>query len=357
MAKRDPNKSARNRIIASIKEQLRDIVDEVLEDVGLSDEASLNATIGSKNDEFFDLKQDVIHSHDEFVLRWMKGLRDSARTGHSPAHQWMYTNLQRSRSFRKYVSLFLKRSYLKHFDELSKARPSSEDSAIWIGQERANYGLLITPRFVNEQWENDKSEIRAFRPAYWTVGHVMETGLVIPGKEKIFEFSNIEQYLLFFTDTLVRNSGSPHEYDLATQYADFVIDAENPEAVPLLIPEFRYGGIAQKHLYRLDFLIINPYTLDKIGFELSPWSTHGYLQRTKQLTQKQINDLAKDNFQREMRRHRAFFKEHGIYTLIYTDESLANTKKLFREDIYPHLLPEKPQEQLSFEIIEELLQD
>ncbi|PHM48717.1 hypothetical protein Xekk_04391 [Xenorhabdus sp. KK7.4] len=36
----------------------------------------------------------------------------------------------------------------------------------------------------------------------------MTTGLVIPGKEKIFKFSDIEQYLLFFQDTLVRNSGS-----------------------------------------------------------------------------------------------------------------------------------------------------
>jgi len=88
-------------------------------------------------------------------------------------------------------------------------------SELWIGQTNANYGLLVSPRFKNSKWENDESEIRAFKQGYWTIGHVMETGLVIPNKNKTFTFSDVDQFLLFFSDTLVRNSGSQYEYELA----------------------------------------------------------------------------------------------------------------------------------------------
>ncbi len=67
MAKRDPDKSARNRIINNIKDELRSILPGVLKKTGVANEQSLNARIGSKNDEFFDLKNDVINSHVEFI--------------------------------------------------------------------------------------------------------------------------------------------------------------------------------------------------------------------------------------------------------------------------------------------------
>jgi hypothetical protein len=265
--------------------------------------------------------------------------------------------LRKSDAFKEYLLLFLKRSYLKHYDELAKLRPHVTDAIIWIGQENANYGLAVTPRFVGGQWENDKSEIRAFKHGYWTIGHVMETGLVIPGRNRRFEFNDVEQYLLFFTDTLVRKSGSLHEYAISEFYADFVRAQPDPLSVPLLIPEYRYGGLRKDHKYRLDFLIINPFTMDKIGFELSPWSTHGYLKKIGKLTQAEINEMAKDNFEREMERHRNFFKKHNIFVLIYTDKNLKDKRKLFDNDIAPSLQPEKPTSFVSFQIMEEFLEN
>lgn len=341
-------------MIESLKLKLRDLLPKVLADTGIQNEQSLNAIIGSKNDEFFDLKHDVIHSQDEFVARWLEGLKESALVDGVYNHTIIWNQLKKHASYREYILLFLKRSYLKHFDELSKNRPPVEEAEIWIGQTNANYGLLVTPRFANNQWENDKSEIRAFGKAYWTIGHVMQTGLVIPGKDKIFKFSDIDQYLLFFQDTLVRNSGSKYEYEVAGHYCDFVRASKNPEQVPLLIPEFRYAGLEKKHVYRLDFMVINPYTLSKVGFEFSPWSTHGYLAKTAGLTQAAINKMAADNFAKEMKKHRAYFKEHNVYTLIFTDEQLADTKNLFTTEIEPLLKPEKTQIQLSFKILEEV---
>lgn len=79
-----------------------------------------------------------------------------------------------------------------------KKRPKKEEAALWIGQTNASYGLLITPRFKNGEWENDVSEIRHFKPNYWTIGHVLETGLVVPHSPQRIEFFTIEQYLVFF---------------------------------------------------------------------------------------------------------------------------------------------------------------
>jgi hypothetical protein len=356
MAKRDPNITARNRIIAAIKLQLRDHLDDVLKDTGVNTEASLNATIGSKNDEFFDLKHDVIPNHEAFVMKWLEGLKNaSIQSGGSSLQMWSWLNTYPS--FKKYLLLFLKRSFLKRYDELSKNRPDVSDSILWLGQQNANYGLLVTPRFVNGQWENDRSEIRAFPRPYFTIGHMLETGLVIPGQKKQFKFSDIDQYLLFFSHTLVRASGSPYELKVAEHYSEFVTSQAEPENVPLLIPEYRYGGLTKMHEYRLDFLVINPYTLDKIGFELSPWSTHGYLRKIRGLTQTKINDMAKDNFEKEMSKHRLFFKKRNIYCLIYTDKMLKDTKKLFDEEIAPVLMPEDTQTKIDFRIMEEFLED
>ncbi len=355
MATRDPDKSARNRIIENIKLELRAILPKVLRVTGASHEQSLNAKIGSKHDEFFDLKTDVIHSHEEFINKWLQGLKTQVSTRYSAASHWIYNNAKNHRIFKKYLLLFLKRSYLKHFEELSKKRPDPMRSELWIGQTNANYGLLVTPRFKNGRWRNDNSEIRAFKQGYWTIGHIMETGLVIPDRDKIFKFNDIDQYLLFFTDTLVRNSGSKYEYDIAEQYANYVRKSDNPLNVPLMIPEFRYRGLDKQHKYRLDFLIINPYTLDKVGIELSPWSTHGYLSKTKKLTQKEINEMAQDNFEKEMKRHRSYFRKHEIFTLIYTDKQLTDCKALFENEIMEYLQPEKPTTQLSFQVMEEFL--
>jgi hypothetical protein len=357
MAKRDPDKSARNRLIAGLKEELHLLLPTVLKETGESTEATLNARLGSKNDEFFDLKNDVIHSQDQFVNQWMAGLKKAALAEDGGSVVWLWKSLKKYPNFRKYTWLFLKRSYLRHFEELAKNRPSLGQSELWIGQKNANYGLFVTPRFVRGQWENDKSEIRAFKAPYFTIGHVLQTGFVIPGKNKRSTFYDVEQYLTFFQETLVRNSGSQYEYELAGLYCDFVRSHAAPLEVPLLIPEFRYDGLAVKHVYRLDFLVINPYTFDKTGFELSPWSTHGYLYGTKELTQAQINAMAADNFAKEMKKHRSFFKKHEVMCLIFTDDDLQDIPEIFNEYVLPCLEPEKRKIQLSFQIMEEMFAD
>jgi len=95
--------------------------------------------------------------------------------------------------------------------------------------------------------------------------------------------------------------------------------------------------------------------MDKVGFELSPWSTHGYLSKIKELTQKEVNAMAQDNFEKEMKKHRSYFRKHDVFTLIYTDEQLKDCESLFQDEIAQYLQPEKPATQLSFQVMEEFV--
>jgi hypothetical protein len=351
MAKRDPRKTARNKMIAAMKVDLRAILLQVYKETEFDNESSLNATIGHKTDWVIDLKNEVITSPEHYVALWTEGFKRILDKGSDPSFAWLFKQVKKSRALKKYLDTFLRRSYLKHYDELYKKRPQVNEAEVWIGENNADYGLLVSPRFAKGQWENDKSEIRHFPHRYFTIGHVLATGLVIPGKKATFPFVDVDAYLIFFEHVLVRKTASTHQKAVAALYCAFVRESDDAESIPLLIPEFRYEGRDTKHKYRLDFCVIDPDTMDKVGFELSPWSTHGKLS-TIGKTQRQINEEAKANFEKEMTKHKSFFRRHGIYALIYTDVDLAKPEDVFA-DIRTYLEPRAPAKQLSFHLVEE----
>jgi hypothetical protein len=336
-----------------MKNQLRDLLPTVLKETGFEDEASLNAKIGGKADEFLDLRNEVIHSPTDYAARYCQGFKNRLKngSGFKTRYDNLYDALKDSKSAQQYMMLFLERSYLNHFDELSKLRPTVEDAAIWIGQNAADYGLLVSPRFAKGDWENDKSEIRHFKPKYWSIGHVMETGLVIPGKKKALTFESVEKYLDFFEEVLVRHSKSKYQIDIAERYRNYALAADDPLTVPLLIPELRYGGRDAKHKYRLDFCLIDGTTMERIGFEFSPSSSHATIVDTKNKTQKQINAEVAANFEKEMAKHKAYFKKFGIFVLIYTDSDLADMDGVFN-DIKKYLTPVESQTELNFHVLD-----
>lgn len=353
MAKRDPEKTARNKIDREISAELKKMLPEVLKVTQFDSEYSLHGKIGGKYADFIDIKNEVILSSEHFISLWLQGYQAVLDTGGGYGSAYdLYELLRKNAIFKDYLFLFLKRTYIRHYEALSKKKPLIEESEIWIGQENANYGILITPRFTTGGWENDKSEIRHFKPKYWSIGHILETGLLIPAVNKRIEFKDVDKYLDFFKYVIVRNSGSKYELELAELYSNFVQSSTTPEDIPLLIPEYRYDGLQKKHKYRLDFTIIEPVDFNKIGFELSPWSTHGYITKAKGLSQKEINQMASDNFEKEMRKHKDYFKKHGIFTLIYTDSDLENVSSIF-SDMKKYLIPKSAKAQLKFHIFDD----
>jgi len=357
MAKRDPAKTALNKQIADLSAKLKPLEKYAVAALGKKDVLGLHAKIGSKNAEFIDVQHEVILSPEAYVSLWIRGLMKEVDRRRpcdaSDPYAEIVRTMKTNKRFKEYVTLFLKRTYLRNHESLSKVRPHVQESEMWIGQKNADYGLLITPRFVGGEWENDKSEIRHFTPLYWSIGHILETGFVVPGSKNKIEFSTIKGYLSFFRNTLVRNSGSRHELAIADRYVDYVMNSASPKTAPLLIPELRYNGRAAKHEYRLDFTLIDPYSMKKVGFELSPWSTHGKLTNTKQKSPGRINAEAKANFEREMKKQKDYFRRHRIYALIYTDSDLADPDKLFGE-IKKFLVPHQIARQLEVLAFDEL---
>lgn len=363
MAKRNLDQTRRNKEIDALTIQIKELEPIVLKLTNSENIHSLNGKYGGKYAEYIDIQNAVIYQAEDFTslyyqgfLEKLKSLKQSASKSKNPNNYYFHNfeYYKKHEEVRTWLNLFLKRTFLRNYDSLSKNRPTVEDSIMWIGQNNASYGLLITPRFKDGQWENDKSEIRHFRPRYWTISHILKTGLVIPYQEEKITFNDLEQYLSFFKNTLVRNSGSPHEQEIAKRYCDFVRNADDPGNVPLLIPEFRYGGINPKHEYRLDFTIVNPFNMSKVGFELSPWSTHGEITGIKNKNQKEINEEAKANFEKEMKKQKSYFRKFGITILVYTDSDLKDYDSIF-QDISKHLIPFQAPKQLEFQAIADLL--
>jgi hypothetical protein len=189
MAKRDPEKTRRNKEIETLTAEIEELKPQVLKLTGYKNEHSLNGTYGSKYADYIDIKNEVIDAPEQFIalyfqgfLRTLEGLGIYARPGNPFYDAFRY--FKKHEVVRDWLRRFLKRTYLRNYEALSKPRPTVDEAEIWIGQENASYGILVTPRFRRGKWENDKSEIRHFKPKYWTIGHVIGTGLVVPDEEE-----------------------------------------------------------------------------------------------------------------------------------------------------------------------------
>lgn len=352
MAKRDPNVTARNKAIAQITEDMKALQGACFKESGRNNEASLNAFIGSKADDFIDLKHEVITTPDDYVHKWIAGMEEQAK--HGPVEIQQLLKNGKNWAFKKYVFMFLRRSFLKHYNELCKKRPETGDAEIWFGVNDAHYGLFVTPRWNGVDWENDKSEIRAVGFKYWTIGHVIKTGLCYPDEDDMYSFSKKEDYLAFLK-AQARLTKSRYQVSIVDRYIKFVESSEQPLDIPLLIPELRYDGSGRKHKHRLDFLIINPFTMEKIGFEISPWSTHGTLSG-KHKTLIELNKEARENFEAEVHKARAYFKKYRIPVLHFTDTDLKDIDDVFAQ-ISCHLDPGSPPKQMEMGLFSEYFGD
>lgn len=367
MASRDPNKTARNKQIKAIKERKRLILNEVIEElarVGYSQydsEPSINAFIGGKIYEYIDIRSQSIYDPYTFTSLYLTGLKrkydECIERGSDGSHVRLYESLnnKENENFRLYVKMFLNQSFLKHYSEHVKKKPNGVNAEYWFGPNADVFGLLVSPRYNEdiERWENDGSEVRKFSKPYWTLGHLVEVGLCYIDENRTRTFDNIDSYLQFFYDA-VRRTKSPYQIQVADLYMQHVSNYNKPEQVPVLIPEYRFDPYPRSHVYRLDYLIINPWTLERIGFEISPWSTHGKLTgKHKNLTE--LNKDALANFEGEMRKQKRFWRERGIHFVIYTDEDLADIPNRVWPDILSALQETPKVNETEFAIFDELL--
>jgi hypothetical protein len=233
------------------------------------------------------------------------------------------------------MRLFHERNFYRYHLARTRKKPSEDLWELWVGQTKMDYGLLITPRYVEAAgWENDVSEIRHVKFDYWTIGHVLTTGLVTTDEDEPMMFESAKDYLHHFRVAMVRPNGSLYGNALAKAYSDFVLEQDDPTWVPLLIPEFRYEGKEVDHKYRLDFCIFSAPKNTRVGFELSPWSSHGVVKGIKKLEaaggKKAVEDKRKEMFEKEMGKRNDYFEKFGITTITFTDNNLKNIDACFK---------------------------
>ena len=115
------------------------------------------------------------------------------------------------------------------------------------------------------------------------------------------------------------------------------------------LPELRYDPHKKKHQHRLDYLIINPWTHEKYGSEFSPWSAHGKLKGAGRKMADYDKDAEK-SFEKEMKRHKRYWRKYGVSYIIYTDDDLSNMDEVWLE-MEGHLESSKEPDQLEFALL------
>lgn len=290
---------------------------------------SINAYIGAVYQNYMNIKQVSIATPDEFKSLYFSGwLKEIQRLSNIYSQAGCCKKIEdnpvcilfnyfiNDARINKYITLFLERSFFKRVREYSRVKPDLEE-ILWIGDNRKILGIGITPRFRNGIWENDKSEVRKTSYNYWTIGHILDTGLLIPERNEKIVFANIEDLLSYYFKFINQYNRSPYESKIAEKYVEYVKKKEDYLKIPFLIPQFRYGGLESNHRYRLDFLIIDSQTHKKYGFEISPYSTHS----------------SRDNYERDNEKKLVFFHDYGIFCNSFTNTQLKNIDLLFQEII------------------------
>lgn len=336
--KRVNRKTIRNKKINEYTTKLKELQPEILNETGFKNEAALHGYLGGKNKNILNLETGVYFSEELFISEWLKGLDECSKTSCLTGDfVGLKRKIKNNVNFRNYTFLFLRRMFLKNYESYTRNKPSFDKSYYWIGLNNCDYGLFVSPRFKQNKWENDKSEIRKTKFEYWTIGHILQTGLTLPNINEKMNFHNLEDLLSFYTKVLVRSTGSKYQKEIGEYYCDYVRTTENYKEVLFLFPELRFLGKAIKHKYRLDFSIINEAEQKRIGFEISPWSSHGQLSGIKNKTQKEVNEEAAFNNYKDNHKSIEYFSEYNITCLTFSGNDLNNIKALFDDYIKPYL--------------------
>lgn len=300
---------------------------------------SMKTTIGSKNNTFADCVNNEFPTPEDFYSMWLRGLIDRCGTtihyGPNGPYRDILIEMMRYDICKYYIELFLTRNYYRNYKHRKRYKPEFELWEVWFGENPLYWGIMISPVFRNGKWTNDVSEIRRAEYEYWTIGHIMSVGIIVPDNPSPYLFSDLNCFISFYEQIIMRLSHSLYEQDIMTRYLKYVSDSEKPMEIPLLIPEFRFCKDHNEHKYRLDFTILNPYTRQKIGFELSPQSTHMAVTGIRSgKTQKQFNEELRDKWEKEMSKRNEYFSEYGISIITFTDAMLQNIDSCFERISY-----------------------
>ncbi|EPQ8317578.1 topoisomerase II [Vibrio vulnificus] len=327
----------------SITARLKAIQDKALirfeEITGKNSIHSFHAMMGANNNIYVDSLNSVFLDPNDFITRWLEGLtvqvkkRVEADTlkpkSYGVNREFFLMHALQDSVLREYLFLFLTRNFYRNFKERIRSKPNESLWSIWFGSGNLVWGLLISPEMRNDDWAVDRSEIRRSDFNFWTIRHVMKTGLIDPESNEPVKFKKSDDFIQFYRSVLKRVSNSQYEKAIADRYIDYLKKSDTPYEEPFLIPELRYAGKETKHKYRLDYTILNPYTMELVGFEISPSSTHMAIPKIKDVKKVEMNRDLSLKWTKEMGKRNDYFSKFGITTITFTDEELKDIDACF----------------------------
>ena len=327
---------------------------------------SLHAHIGRNNNTFVDSVRIQFQSPDDFIARWLDGLKDEVlenkeviarrrRFGDRKRTVELIPEMLQDDFLKSYIYLFLERNFYRNFVGRVRAKPEECLWQLWFGPGNLCWGLFISPAHRLGEWTNDKSQMRREQYHYWTIGHVMATGLVVPDNEEPMKFGSVANFLQFYETVLARVSNSEYEKQISKRYLDYAKSSLAPQDVPLLIPELRYAGKETKHLYRLDFCVLNPFAMQMVGFEISPASSHMAIAGIKSKTQVELNAGLAEKWAKESDKRNRYFKDFGISIVTFSDPELDDIDECFRSIV--SAIEERPKHKVTLAGAETALQE
>ncbi len=295
---------------------------------------SLHGKIGGKNITYANCDKNSYANFQEFFATWLRGFNELCTLRN--VKRWDGGSLSDiltllSDDFiREYTEIFLERNFIRNYNARVRLKPDEALWKIWFGNQLP-YGLLIAPAPAEDGTVRiDKSEIRRASYNYWTIGHVGTTGLYMPDVNKFQKFNSVANFLQFYESVLMRLSSSDYEKGIFQRYISYLKQSTDYNAEPLLIPELKYEGYGKDCGYRLDFTVLNPYTFQFVGFELSPSSTHMYVSGIGSgKTQTQMNQELAKRWEKEMDKRNKYLQKYGISLVTFTDKDLQNLDYCF----------------------------
>lgn len=313
---------------------------------------SFHGVLGLYKPYYVNLVETKFLSPYELISSWLAGLNNNLkRAPKHPTHILLKEMLKHEDS-RKYILLFLERDYYRHLSKRVRNKADTNFYSIWFGDNTINWGLLIQPRNTADGWKNKIPCIEKVSFNYWTIGHVLSVGLVDPENNTLIEFKKLDDLLGFIKGVLKRISKSNYEKQIYDLYVEYILNSDSPLDEPFLIPEFRYAGLEKDHKHRIDFTLLNIYTNEKVGFEISPQSSHLSVTGIKDKTQKAVNEEISKKWEKEISKRNEYFTQYSITTITFTDSHLTDINNCF--EIIKHFLSNRENEHPS---IEDLLEE
>ncbi|HAT9397966.1 hypothetical protein [Legionella pneumophila] len=332
------------RMVNDLSDRLKSIEDEVLACVAeiWGKKQSLqqfHAQIGSRNNIFIDSVRQQFMRPNDYISAWLKGLLEHTKAKekeqtekYGRIYNTSYHNLLKclkNEPTKEYVLKFLERRFYRQFEATTRPKPIDELWEVWFGANPLVWGILIAPVKRLSKWTNDISEIRRANYHYWTIGHIIQTGLVLPDTLNTQTIKDLNAVIEFYQNICSRISMSQYEKELMELYVKYLKNSTDPLNEPFLIPEMRFNK-EQKHLYRLDLLVLNSFTMKFIGFEISPSSTHMKVTGVKQKTQTETNREISEKWERECDKRNQYYSKYGISVVTFTNQDLKNIDSCFK---------------------------